>query len=207
MIAQSVATTAIMVASEGAIIPDPLLMQVSVTSLPPMATVRLASLTRVSVVMIASAAAMASGLSEAESAGIAATILCAGSRTPMTPVDAVSTALAGIRSCLAAASQTVLTSSSPSGPVSALALPLLITTARSCSAGRRFSASRTGAALARFCVKQPAAEQGVSLYTSARSLRFGLMPAWMPAQRNPFASFKDGTPARCRGRPSPASPS
>ena len=78
-------------------------------------------------------------------------------------MDALTTAAAGISSAFATASQTVRTSSRPSGPVSALALPLLITTARMPSAGRRFSASMTGAALARFAVKQPAAEQGASL--------------------------------------------
>ncbi len=58
---------------------------------------------------------------------------------------------------------TVRTSSSPAGPVRALALPALTRTAWMPEAGRRGSASRTGAALALFWVKQPAAEQGVSL--------------------------------------------
>ena len=163
VMAQSVATTAIMVASDGAIMPEPLQMQVSVTSLPPICTERAPSLMRVSVVMIASAASTASGRSEEASAGAASTILCAGSRTPITPVEALTTAPAGIFSARATASQTVFTSSSPSGPVSALALPLLITTARMPSEGRRFSASSTGAALARFWVKQPAAAQDDSL--------------------------------------------
>ena len=161
--AQSVATTAIIVASDGAIIPEPLQMQVRVTSLPPMRTVRAASFMRVSVVMIASAAGRGSAFSEAISAGIAATILCAGSLTPITPVEALSTAPAGMRNCFDTASHTVFTSSRPSGPVSALALPLLTTTARIPSAGSRFSASRTGAAFARLRVKQAAAAQGDSL--------------------------------------------
>ena len=59
VIAQSVATTAIIVASEGAIIPEPLQMAARVTSLPSICTTRDATLTRVSVVMIASAAGMA----------------------------------------------------------------------------------------------------------------------------------------------------
>src|SRR5467141_4467913 len=206
VIAQSVATTAIIVASEGAIIPEPLQMQVRVTSLFPMRTDRAPNLMRVSVVRIASAAGRGSAFSEAASAGTAATILWAGSRTPIAPVEALTTAPAPTWSSLATASQTVFTSSSPSGPVSALALPLLITTARIPSAGSRFSASRTGAALARFWVKQPAAEQGVSLYTSARSLRFGLMPDCMPAQKNPLGTFTDGTPAAYRGRWSLPSP-
>ena len=204
--AQSVATTAIMVAREGAIMPEPLQMQVRVTSRPSICTVRRAILMRVSVVMMASAAMTASAFSEATSAGAAATILCAGIRWPMTPVEALSTAPAGIFSSFATASQTVRTSSRPSGPVSALAFPLLMTTAWMPSAGTRFSASMTGAALARFCVKQAAAEQGVSLYTSARSLRFGLIPACMPAKRKPAGTFTVETPSGCRGRLSPASP-
>ena len=163
VIAQSVATTAIIVAREGAIIPEPLQMQASVTSLPSICTVRDATFTRVSVVMIASAAGIASPFKDAASDGAAATILCAGSRCPITPVDAETTADIGTCSAFPTASQTVRTSSRPSGPVSALAFPLLITTARMPSDGRRFSASITGAALARFCVKQPAAEQGASL--------------------------------------------
>jgi len=88
------------------------------------------------------------------------------------------------------------------GPVRALALPLLITTARIPSEGSR-SRRRGPGRLARFCVKQPAAEQGVSCYTSARSLRFGLMPACMPAQRT-LGYFHGGTPQRVEAAVSPS---
>ena len=81
----------------------------------------------------------------------------------MTPVDAVSTPDEGTPSARATASHTALTSSRPSGPVSALALPLLTTTAWTPDTGSRASASSTGAARARLRVKQPAAEQGASL--------------------------------------------
>ena len=161
--AASVVTTAIMVASEGAIIPEPLQMAEMVASLPPILTVRAAILMRVSVVMIASAACSGSARSERTRAGAAATIFGAGSRWPMTPVEALSTADGGIPSARATASQTVFTSSRPAGPVSALALPLFTTTAWNPPEGRRTSASRTGAARALFCVKQPAAEQGAWL--------------------------------------------
>ena len=82
----------------------------------------------------------------------------------------------------------------PPAPVSALALPLLITTARTPSPGAAAAASCTGAAWARLTVKQPAAEHGTSLTTSARSFRAGLIPAWSPAKRKPLGSFTDETP-------------
>src|ERR1700756_5766051 len=53
------------------------------------------------------------------------------------------------------------------------------------AAGRRAAASRTGAARAAFTVKQPAAEHGASLKTSAKSLRAALMPLLMPEYVNP----------------------
>ena len=161
--AASVVTTAIIVASDGAIIPDPLQMAEMVTSLPPTCSVRAAILMRVSVVMIASAACSGSGRSDSTSREAAETIFAAGRRCPMTPVEALRTAAAGIFNARPTASQTAFTSSSPCGPVSAFALPLFTTTACTADAGRRASASSTGAARARFRVKQPAAEQGASL--------------------------------------------
>jgi hypothetical protein len=47
--------------------------------------------------------------------------------------------------------------------------------------GRRAAAWRTGAALAALTVKQPAAAQGASLKTNARSLRAALIPQLIPA--------------------------
>ena len=179
--AASVVTTAIMVASEGAIIPEPLQMAEMVTSLPPTCSVRAAILIRVSVVMIASAACSGSGRSDCARRGAASTIFEAGKRCPITPVDALTTAAAGTERARATASQTALTSCRPSGPVSAFALPLFTTTAWIPAAGRRVSASSTGAARARLRVKHPAAEQGAWLNTRARSLRFGLIPAGTPA--------------------------
>ena len=112
---------------------------------------------------MASAARSGSGRSDCARTGAAATIFAAGKRCPMTPVEALSTAEAGMPSASATASQTAFTSWSPSGPVSALALPLFTTTAWTPAAGRRASASSTGAARAVLRVKQPAAEQGAWL--------------------------------------------
>src|SRR5437762_742694 len=112
----------------------------------------------------------------------------------MTPVDAESTADAGMPSASAIAAHTVSTSRSPCGPVSALALPLLTTIACTVVDGTRVAAWLTGAARDAFTVKQPAATHGTSLNTSAMSLRDALMPALTPAYENPRGVFT--TPPR-----------
>ena len=162
-IAQSVVSTVIIVASCGAIIPEPFAIADSVTVRPPSSSTRLASLRHVSVVMIASAAVSGSGPSAPTSLGTAATSLATGNLTPMMPVDADTIALAGMPSACATAACTAVTASSPRGPVSAFALPLLSTTACMPDAGSRASASITGAALALLIVNMPAALHGVAL--------------------------------------------
>lgn len=97
------------------------------------------------------------------SCGAAATSLAAGRRTPMTPVEAESTLLAGTPRAFATAAHTSRTSVSPQGPTRALALPLFATIACMPAAGSRAAASRTGAALDALTVKHPAAAHGVSL--------------------------------------------
>lgn len=184
-IAASVVTNASTVASSGATMPEPLANAATRTSTPPSDSVRDASFTCVSVVKIASAASSIASLFAATSAGAAATSLCTGKRTPMTPVDAASTAPSGTPSCAATAAHTARASATPSGPVSAFAFPLLMTIARTSRAGRRAAASRTGAAREAFCVKHPAAAHGASLATRARSLRAALMPACTPAYEKP----------------------
>src|SRR5262249_23636546 len=92
---------------------------------------------------------------------------------------------ASTRSARAIAAFTSRTSRSPSGPVNALALPLLATMAWMFPAGRRAAASRTGAAFAALTVKHPAAAHGDSLKTSARSFRAVLMPQLIPEYVNP----------------------
>ena len=140
--AASVVTMASVVASCGASIPEPLAMQAMVAVLPPSTSSREASLRRVSVVMMASAARSAWSPSSSTSPGSAVTTFMAGSRTPMTPVEAVSTARFCTPSRSATAPRITATSSSPPGPVRALALPELATTARIPSAGTRPRASR-----------------------------------------------------------------
>ncbi len=135
---------------------------------------------RVSVVMMASAARSAWSPSSSTSPGRAVTTFMAGSRTPMTPVEAVSTARFCTPSRSATAPRITATSSSPPGPVRALALPELATTARMPSAGTRPRASRTGAAAALLTVKTPAAAAGTSETTSARSRRAGFRPQATP---------------------------
>ena len=130
-----------MVASCGASMPEPLAMADTVAVLPPTTTSREAILVRVSVVMMASAAKSARAPSCSTSAGIASRIFWAGSRTPMTPVEAVSTARFCTPSASATAPRRLATSSMPRGPVSALALPLFTSTARMPSAGTRSRAS------------------------------------------------------------------
>jgi len=115
----------VIVASDGAIIPEPLQMQVRVTSLPPMRTVRAASFMRVSVVMIACGGGRGSAFSERSAPASAATILCAGSLTPdHTGPRRSATAPAGdaqlLRHRLA---HGLPRPPGPLGPVSALALP------------------------------------------------------------------------------------
>ncbi len=202
--AQSVTTTAIIVASCGAIIPEPLAIAEIVTSRPSSAKVRWASFTIVSVVRIASAAGSGSGRSASTRRGSAAVIFPSGRRTPMTPVEAASRESTGAPSARPSASSVSRTSAAPAGPVSALALPLLTTTARIPSAGSRRRASSTGAARASFTVKQPAAAQGPSLTTRARSLRAGLSPACTPAKRKPAGTFTARSSAARTSRPPPA---
>ena len=203
----SVTTTQIMVASCGASIPEPLAMQATVAVFPPTTTSRDAILARVSVVMMASAARSARSPSCSTRAGSASTIFCAGRRTPMTPVEAVSTARFCTPRASATAPRRMATSSSPRGPVSALALPLFTSTARMPSAGTRSRASMTGAAQALLTVKRPAAAAGTSETTSATSRRCGFRPAATPPKRKPLGIFTPSLPGgRARGsRPSPAS--
>ena len=92
----SVVTKQNIVARWGSIIPTPLAMPPSVTGRPLISTRRAASLGRVSVVMIASAAARPPcGESAFTSLGSAGRIRSMGSGTPMTPVDAMSTCWGG----------------------------------------------------------------------------------------------------------------
>ncbi len=143
--------------------PLPLAKAAMLHSTPAKVTARLASFTRVSVVITACAACSMAAPRDEASWDAAPTSLPTGKGTPMTPVDADSTVLPGTPSALPTASHTARTSRSPTGPTRALALPLLATMACMPLAGSRAAASRTGAAREALTVKHPAAEQGVSL--------------------------------------------
>src|SRR5262252_205997 len=108
----------------------------------------------------------------------------------MTPVEATRTCSGGQPTSRAASVAVFRATASPSSPVQALAQPLLTTMARA-TPPERDRCSRettTGAAIALFVVKTAAACAGASETSSARSaLPFDLMPALMPAARNPRA--------------------
>ena len=181
--------TAIIVASCGAIIPEPLQIPVSVTALPSISTVRDASLRVVSVVMIASATGAGSGPSWATQRGSAATTLSAGKRMPITPVAALATWVRSTPSARAAAASTASVASTPAAPVIALALPLITTIARIASDGSRRSASATQYDRARLIVNTPAHAASQSDTNSATSGLLGRIPAATAAKRNPRGSF------------------
>ena len=133
----SVAMKHNIVAICGWIIPEPLAMAANFTARPPTLISRKATLVVRSVVRIASAAVMISSPRAATSAGTAAAIRSTGMRMPMAPVDAVSTVSASTPSPAATAAATARSSTAPSGPVIALALPLFATIARMPIAGSR----------------------------------------------------------------------
>ncbi len=113
-IAASVNTKHSMVAMSGAIMPLPLAIPVIRTAVPPIVAVRVAAFGKVSVVMMPRAAAsQPSGVSVACRAGRAAVIRSCGSTSPMTPVLARNTSLAGQPSRAAAASAVACTVSRP----------------------------------------------------------------------------------------------
>ena len=102
-----------------------------------------------------------------------------GSCLPITPVEASSTASAGIPSCLTAASAVSSQNFIPSAPVQAFAMPALMTTACAQAEFRTmFRSHKTGAALTTLDVNVPAQIHGTVLYTIAISaLSLYLIPA------------------------------
>ena len=145
----------------GRIMPAPLAMPVMVTVLPLTATVREAALATVSVVMMACAAAcQLSAPRSACAAGRPATRRSTGSGSRMTPVENGSTCAAPTPSSSPTASQVACAAWRPGSPVPALAMPVLITSARiSPPAARWLRHNCTGAAQKRFCVNTPATVQ------------------------------------------------
>ena len=131
-IAASVVTNPSIVHMSGWIMPEPLHMPPTVTVFPSISNCTAASLDTVSVVIIASAAIRPASLPSdlvRASSSIPAVIFSTGICIPITPVEATSTASAGISSVSAAHSAVFLQQSYPAAPVHALAIPALMTTA------------------------------------------------------------------------------
>jgi len=126
-----VATKPSMVAMLGRIMPAPLAMPVMVTVCPPICTCRLAALATVSVVMMPSAAfSQFSAQASASAAGSPATMRSTGRGSMITPVENGRICPGATFRCWARASQVARALASPGSPVPALALPVLMTMAR-----------------------------------------------------------------------------
>ena len=111
--------------------PEPLAKPLRRTSTPSIAAVAVAPLGKVSVVMIARAAAsQPRPRAPARPAASAPTILSAGGGSPMTPVEEMNTSFGSQPSKRAAVAAVASTTSLPARPVKALALPELATMAR-----------------------------------------------------------------------------
>ena len=135
-----------MVAISGAIMPEPLQMPLMVTGTPSIFAVRVAAFTKVSVVMIAvAAAAQRSAWRSATTASRLLVIRSSGSGSPMTPVEATKISFAEAPSFAAVAFTVRSTEALPSLPVKALALPALMTIAA------RLAAPEIGAAAIHRC--------------------------------------------------------
>ncbi|GJE45618.1 hypothetical protein AEGHOMDF_4818 [Methylobacterium soli] len=158
--AASVKTKDSIVAMSGAIMPAPLAMPLIRTGTPAISAVRVASFGKVSVVMIAWAAALqASGPPAARAAQSASTPsnLRASRGSPITPVEAMKIALSGQPAAAAAIRAVSATASRPLAPVKALALPELTTRARASGEARASRHQSTGAEGHFERVKTPAA--------------------------------------------------
>ena len=130
-IAASVKTKPSMVPMFGMIMPEPLAMPAMTTSVPPIDVLRDDPLGKVSVVMMASAAAgQSSGVSAATALGRQPVMQSTGSGSPITPVEARKTSRSAQPKRRAAAAAVRSTASTPAAPVKALALPELTTMAR-----------------------------------------------------------------------------
>ena len=122
-------------------------------------------------------------------------ILSMGRCVPMTPVDITNTCSASISSAAATISEVARAFSRPIEPVQALALTVLVATARmDCGlAATRSISSSTGAALTLLRVKTPAATQSTSLTTREKSSAPAFFnPACTPATRKPATESIDG---------------
>ncbi len=174
--------------------PAPLHIPPSVTLTSPMLARAAPSFGRVSVVIIARAAAWPASESRRNSA-VASRMPCAtrsiGRCCPITPVDITNTPAAGSSIASAASRAISRASACPCAPVMAFAQPLLITRARMLSGCRRSSSRSkvTAGDWILLVVKTAAAVQGRSLTTIARSSApLFLIPHATPAARKPGTS-------------------
>src|SRR5688572_21803842 len=174
----------------GSIIPEPFAVPPTMKRPLPVSTVIACSFGNGSVVM--SACAMSLPLPRASAAAavrMPGTTLSILRFTPITPVDATSTCSTP-QPRAAAASLTIRSASAmPCVPVHAFAHPLLTTIARAMPPVRSRCRrdTRTGAALARFVVKMPAAEAARSAASTVRSRApaFALIPQCSAAEVKP----------------------
>ncbi len=173
----------------GSIIPEPLAIPPTRKFPAGVSTSTEASLGNGSVVMIATAASPPPVLASAADALVMP--LCTfvmSSFTPMTPVDATSTAFGSHPRAVDVSAVMLVACARPSGPVHAFAQPLFTTTAvtRPPEAASCSRDTMTGAAIALFVVKTAAALAVVSETINARSSPpFALMPHATPAARKP----------------------
>ena len=156
-IGASVNTKASMVAMSGAIMPAPLAMPLRVTSTSPSCAVRVATLGKVSVVMMALAAS-SQPVSAARSSQAPSTAsnFEASSGSPMTPVEARKIRSGEQPAARAAISAVSRVAAAPRCPVKALALPELTTSACALPPGRCVRHQSTGADGQRERVNTPA---------------------------------------------------
>ena len=111
--------------------PLPLAMPVMRTSAPPISATRVAAFGNVSVVMMPRAASShPSSRRLSCRPGRAATSFSCGSTSPITPVEATKTCLAGQSASLAAAAAVAAQASRPALPVKTFAFPAFTTTMR-----------------------------------------------------------------------------
>src|ERR1700689_603769 len=171
--------------------PAPLVQPRMRTCLPAMRHLAAAHLGRVSVVMMArvnSAKELAVRWRARASPGIAFTIFCQRSGTPMTPVEQTRICEGCTRpSSRAGFSGVVAAAERPPEPVQQLALPeLTITPCMRCADCRRCNCEAiTGAAFTRLVVKTAAADAGVSLISMAKSSLDFFKPQCVAAKVKP----------------------
>lgn len=187
----SVVITHSIVASCGAIMPEPLTMPPTRNPFDPM---RVTVLGLVSVVMMAceaSSPAAIVGSSAAKARAAPSSTLSSGSSSPMRPVEHTATSPSSVPSSPATSCAVATDCAYPALPVHALAPPELRMTALSEPSATALRDHCTGAAQNRLVVNTPAAAvSGPSFTTSATSFLPGVaeMPASTPAAENPCAN-------------------